>query len=480
MAMDITVPEVGESITEGILAEWSAKDGAWVEREEPLLVLETDKITLTVNAEESGRLKILVEEGETVQIGQKVGELDTEAKPEAAEKEAASDAEPEEEKAGKGEETGEEREEKAGATDQTEEPEKERPISPPAGKPQAEAKLETVKGLSPAVQRLVLEHHLDPSEIEGSGRDGRITKADVLRHIEERGSVKEEKAAPEKEEAKPRPPAAGESAPRRRTEAEDAGEAVPPTRRTVGAARERRQPAGPQVMERQTRQPMSALRQRIAERLVEVQQSSAILTTFNEVDMSRVMALRTAYKDAFKEQHGISLGFMSFFVKAAIDALQTVPEVNAWIDGDQVVRNHYYDIGVAVSTERGLVVPVVRDADQLSMGEIEVEIADYARRAKERTLELSEITGAVFTISNGGVFGSMMSTPILNPPGSAILGMHAIKKRAVVIDDEIVIRPMMYLAVSYDHRVIDGREAVTFLKRIVDCIESPERMLLEI
>jgi 2-oxoglutarate dehydrogenase E2 component (dihydrolipoamide succinyltransferase) len=234
------------------------------------------------------------------------------------------------------------------------------------------------------------------------------------------------------------------------------------------------------IRERQSREPMSRLRQRIAERLVEVQQTAAILTTFNEVDMSRVMALRAAYKERFLKEHGIGLGFMSFFVKASIDALQIVPEVNAFIDGDDIVRNHYYDIGIAVSTDRGLVVPVLRSADQLSMAEIEEQIADYAQRAQERKLELSELTGATFTISNGGVFGSMMSTPILNPPGSAILGMHAITKRAVVVDDDIVIRPMMYLAVSYDHRVIDGREAVTFLKRLRECIENPERMLLEI
>jgi 2-oxoglutarate dehydrogenase E2 component (dihydrolipoamide succinyltransferase) len=234
------------------------------------------------------------------------------------------------------------------------------------------------------------------------------------------------------------------------------------------------------VTERQTRAPMTPLRQRVAERLLEVQQRSAILTTFNEADMSGVMALRACYKDTFKERHGIGLGFMSFFVKASIDALKTVPQVNAYIDGGDVVTNHYYDIGIAVSTDRGLVVPVLRGADRLSMSEIEARIADLSRRAQERKLELSEITGAVFTISNGGVFGSMMSTPILNPPGSAILGMHAIKKRPVVVDDEITIRPMMYLAVSYDHRSIDGREAVTFLKRIVECIENPERMLLEI
>jgi 2-oxoglutarate dehydrogenase E2 component (dihydrolipoamide succinyltransferase) len=211
-----------------------------------------------------------------------------------------------------------------------------------------------------------------------------------------------------------------------------------------------------------------------------VQQRSAILTTFNEADMSGVMALRTRYKDRFKDLHGIGLGFMSFFVKASVDALAAVPQVNSYIDGTDVVTNHYYDIGIAVSTDRGLVVPVLRGAERLSMSEVETRIADFSRRAQERTLELSEITGAVFTISNGGVFGSMMSTPIINPPGSAILGMHAIKKRPVVVDDEITVRPMMYLALSYDHRIIDGREAVTFLKRIVECIEDPERMLLEI
>jgi len=225
---------------------------------------------------------------------------------------------------------------------------------------------------------------------------------------------------------------------------------------------------------------MSQLRKRIAERLVDVQQQAAILTTFNEADMTGVMALRSRFKEDFKQRHGVALGFMSFFVKASVDALKTVPGVNGYIDGDQVVTNHYYDIGIAVSTDRGLVVPVVRNADQLSMADIELAIADLATRAQERRLELSELTGAIFTISNGGVFGSMMSTPILNPPGSAILGMYAIKKRPVVVDDEIVIRPMMYLALSYDHRLIDGRDSVTFLKRIVECIENPERLLLEV
>jgi 2-oxoglutarate dehydrogenase E2 component (dihydrolipoamide succinyltransferase) len=287
----------------------------------------------------------------------------------------------------------------------------------------------------------VLEHHIDPSDIDGTGRGGRITKADVLAFIADRETLPEAEAE------------------------EDVNAPAEPT---------------PILSERQTRKPMSPMRQRIAERLVEVQQQAAILTTFNEADLSGVMALRGQYKEMFKDRHGIGLGFMSFFVKASIDALKTVPTVNGFIDGDQVVTNHYYDIGIAVSTDRGLVVPVIRNADGLNMAEIELAIADLATRAQERKLELSELSGATFTISNGGVFGSMMSTPILNPPGSAILGMHAITKRPVVVNDEVVIRPMMYLAVSYDHRLIDGRESVTFLKRIVECIENPERMMLEV
>jgi len=448
MLLEVKVPEVGESITEGLLAEWSRADGDWVEAEEPLLVLETDKITMTVEAEVAGQLKILVPEGATVQVGQVVGTIDPDAEPRAvpAGEEPAAEDEKEPQRAPEHH------------PPPPPSPSAGAPLNPPAGMPQAAAKLEPLKGLSPAVQRMVLEHHLDAAAIAGTGRDGRLTKADVVRHIEEH-----------------RPPSAPSDGP--------ASGTAPPApvetdRRADPAALQA--PLVELVTERQTRAPITPLRQRVAERLLEVQQRSAILTTFNEADMSGVMALRARYKDRFKDRHGIGLGFMSFFVKASIDALETVPQVNTFIDGDQVVTNHYYDIGIAVSTDRGLVVPVLRGADRLSMAEVEVRIADFSRRAQERKLELSELTGAVFTISNGGVFGSMMSTPILNPPGSAILGMHAIKKRPVVVDDEIAIRPMMYLALSYDHRIIDGREAVTFLKRIVDCIEGPERMLLEI
>jgi 2-oxoglutarate dehydrogenase E2 component (dihydrolipoamide succinyltransferase) len=447
MPLEVKVPEVGESITEGILVEWSKADGDWVEVEEPLLEIETDKITMTINAEVAGQLEILVPEGATVQVGQVVATIDPEAEPRAVPPGEKPVAEAEE------------------APQRAPEhplppppPAAAVPLSPPAGMPQAAAKLEPLKGLSPAVQRMVVEHHLDAAAIAGSGRDGRITKADVVRHIDERRRPSAPSGEPMSGAAPAAPVGAGQTA----ASAAIQGQLVE------------------LVTERQTRAAMTPLRQRVAERLVDVQQRSAILTTFNEADMSGVMALRTRYKDTFKERHGIGLGFMSFFIKASIDALKTVPQVNTYIDGGDVVTNHYYDIGIAVSTDRGLVVPVLRGADRLSMAEIEARIADFSHRAQERKLELSEITGAVFTISNGGVFGSMMSTPILNPPGSAILGMHAIKKRPVVVDDEITVRPMMYLAVSYDHRIIDGREAVTFLKRIVACIENPERMLLEI
>jgi 2-oxoglutarate dehydrogenase E2 component (dihydrolipoamide succinyltransferase) len=421
MAVEVKIPEVGESITEGFLAEWSQPDGAVVAVEDPLFVLETDKITMTVNAEHAGKLEIMVAEGETVEVGQVVATIDTDVTETAA----------------------------AG------------PKSAPAPEPADDSPTEEVQsttpapaatadhgGLSPAVQRLVLEHQLDPTAIEGTGKGGRILKGDVIRFLENR---------PEDTPA--------------------------PTPAPISSAAEPEAPSPRPVAlpdQRQTRKPMSRLRQRLAERLVEVQQNAAILTTFNEADMSRVMALRSEYKEEFKQKHDIGLGFMSFFVKATVDALKAVPEVNAFIDGDEIVANHYFDIGVAVSTDKGLVVPVVRKADRLTMAEIETSIADLARRAQERRLELSDLTGAVFTISNGGVFGSLLSTPILNPPGSAILGMHTIQKRPVAVGDEIVIRPMMYLAMSYDHRIIDGREAVTFLKRICECIEDPERMLLEI
>jgi len=446
MQVEVKVPSVGESITEGILVEWLKGDGDVVAMDEPLFSLETDKVTMTVNSKNDGRLSIQVPEGETVTIGQVVGMIDTEAG--GAQPSAGTAAEPE----------GEDR------------PSADRAASPavpeteaksPAGRQAEEEEAEptSLEGLAPAVRRLVAEHRLDPSQIEGTGRDGRLTKGDVLRHLgdrEEASRVAQPPSASVAQMPAPSQPPSGAS-----------------PRPMEGAARADDERAA-------TRERMSPLRLRLAERLVQVQQSSAILTTFNEVDMSRVMALRTRYKERFGERHEVALGFMSFFVKASVDALRSVPQVHTSIEGDEIVRHQAFDIGIAVSSDKGLVVPVVRDADRLSMAGVERAIADLAEKARARTLTLADLTGATFTISNGGIFGSMMSTPILNPPGSAILGMHAIKKRPVVVDDQIVIRPMMYLALSYDHRLIDGREAVTFLKRIVETIEDPERLLLEV
>lgn len=413
---EIIVPEVGESITEGILTEWRVENGAVVNVDDPLFVLETDKITLDVPSEHAGRVEIKTDAGETVQIGQVVGSVDTSVEPPPADEEEIDDGPPKE---------------------------------TPAGMPQAAAKLEAATGLAPSVRRLVDEHGLDAREIVGTGKGGRIIKTDVIGHIAERKKAATETPPPAR--LRTTPPATGTAA----TVMDSAEEG------------------------RQTRVPMSMIRQRIAERMVIAQQSAAILTTFNEIDMTKVMELRSRHQASFQEKHGVKLGFMSFFVKAVVEGLKSVPEVNAQIDGTEIVYNNFFDIGVAVSTEKGLVVPVIRGVDLLSFAGIEQTIADLAQKARGRKLTLDDISGGTFTISNGGIYGNMMSTPILNPPQSGVLGMHAIKKRAVVVDDEITIRPMMYVALSYDHRLIDGKEAVTFLKKVVECIEDPERNLME-
>jgi 2-oxoglutarate dehydrogenase E2 component (dihydrolipoamide succinyltransferase) len=423
---DIIVPEVGESIAEGILVEWKVENGAVVDVDDPLFVLETDKITLDVPSENAGLVAIGMEPGDTVRVGQVVGTIDTSVEPAPAE-EGDADGGP--------------------------------PKETPAGMPQAVAKIEAASGLAPSVRRLVAEHGLDARKITGTGKAGRIIKADVIGHIESsRKPAATKPAAPKPAAPKP---AAEKPAP-------GAPAAAPATA-----------PIPDSPEERQTRVPMSMLRQRIAERMVLARQSAAILTTFNEIDMTKVLEWRARHQDRFLGKHGVKLGFMSFFVKAAVEALKAVPEVNARIQGDEIVYNNFYDIGVAVSTEKGLVVPVIRGADRLGFAGIEQAIAELAEKARDRKLSLADISGGTFTISNGGIYGNMMSTPILNPPQSGVLGMHAIKKRAVVVADEIVIRPMMYVALSYDHRLVDGREAVTFLKRVVACIEDPERILLE-
>ncbi len=443
MIIQVEVPQVGESITEGVLVEWSKQDGDVIATDDPLFTLETDKVTMTINAEHAGRLKILVAAGETVKIGQVVAEVDTEAAKKGAPTSAPKRDVPK----------GDEAKDGSASVPQSPGP----AFHPIAGVPQAREKLARDDELAPSVRRLVREHSVNPADVSGTGRDGRITKGDVLAHLEE-GKTRE--AAP----SSPKPTA---------PKAEAASPASSPRKLDVVRGVE-------DEKARQTRTPMTPLRQRIAERLVGAKNETALLTTFNEVDMSHVMDLRARYKDVFKEKHGVSLGFMSFFVKAVVDALQQVPQLNAQIQGDEIVQNHFYDIGVAVGTERGLVVPVLRDCEKLSFAEVEKGIALLAKKVKEKSITLPELSGGVFTISNGGIYGSLLSTPILNPPQSGILGMHAIKKRPIAVGDDVVVRPMMYLALSYDHRLVDGREAVTFLKRIVDCIEHPERMLLEI
>jgi 2-oxoglutarate dehydrogenase E2 component (dihydrolipoamide succinyltransferase) len=439
-AVPVTVPSVGESVTEGILSRWLKSDGSAVEAGEPLFELETDKATTNVPAPGSGTLRITVAEGQTVPIGATVATID-----------------PSESAAGRKPDRGwsPRPAERARGVAAVPAAEKTAAAAPAAGAEKA-AGGAAAKGagqpMSPAVRRLVAEQGVDVARVAATGPGGRVTKGDVLAFLESpTADAAARRLEPAGPDARPRVPTV------------PAATAVPP-------------PAVP----RETRQRLSGLRERIAQRLVEVQQTAAILTTFNEADLSRVIELRTLYKDAFQKKHGIGLGFMSFFVKAAIEALKAFPTVNARIEGHEIVYQNFHDIGVAVSTDRGLMVPVLRDADRLSFAAIEQSIAGFADQARQGTISVDDLRGGTFTITNGGIFGSLLSTPILNPPQSAILGMHAIKKRPVVVDDQIVIRPMMYLALSYDHRLIDGREAVSFLVRVKECIENPERLLIEI
>lgn len=418
MATDIIVPTLGESVTEATVATWLKKVGDRVEVDEPLVELETDKVTLEVNATTAGVIAaISAEEGDDVEVGAVLGVID--ASGAATAPAAAAPA----------------------------------PAAAPAESPAASAQDDA---LAPAVRKLIEENNLDPKAIAASGKDGRLTKGDVLAHLEN----------------KPAAPAPQASAPK----AVPAPQMVATAPAFIPAADLPPRP----VDEREEVVKMPRLRQRIAQRLKEAQNTAAMLTTFNEVDMTNVMALRSEYKDQFEKKHGTKLGFMSFFVKAAIQALKELPAVNAEIYGDQIIYKNYYDIGIAVGTPSGLVVPVLRNADQLSLAEIEASISDFGRRARDGKLSLAEMTGGTFTITNGGVFGSLMSTPIINPPQSGILGMHKIQKRPMVVGDEIKIRPMMYLAHSYDHRIIDGREAVTFLVRIKESLEDPQRLILDI
>ena len=396
MPVDVVLPELGESVTDAILVEWLKSDGEAVTVDEPLAVIETDKADVELPAPSAGVLHTLKADGDTIEVGETIATIDEDGK-------AVSKAEVSEK------------------------------VDTPVESVEAD-------GLSPAVRRLVTEHDLDPAAITGTGKDGRLTKGDVLAYLESAASD---------------PPVSESEAP------------APPSAPAVSSDGERREP-------------MSQIRTRIAERLVSAQQTAAMLTTFNEVDMSGIFDLRAKYKEMFADVHGISLGLMSFFVRASVIALQEYPDVNASIDGSDIVYRDYVNMGIAVGTDRGLVVPVLKSAERMSFANIESEIKRVALSAREGKLGLDELSGGTFTITNGGVFGSLLSTPILNPPQTGILGMHAIQNRPVAVGDEVVVRPMMYLALTYDHRLIDGQTSVTFLVRVKDLLEDPARMMLEV
>jgi 2-oxoglutarate dehydrogenase E2 component (dihydrolipoamide succinyltransferase) len=397
---EIKVPSVGESITEVVVSEWLKPEGAWVEKDEPLVTLETDKVNVDVAAPQAGVLTSILKSKEAVaKVGEVIGKIDSAAQ-------------------------------RGVSKSQTDDV------------PQAPATPAQTR-VMPAAERLLVQNNLQASDVTATGPGGRVLKEDVQQNL---NASKAPAATPKVETRAPAEPANIQ------------GE--------VGREKESVR--------------MTPLRKRVAERLLQAQSTAALLTTFNEVDMSRVMDLRNRFKDAFLKKYNTKLGFMSFFVKATIEALKAYPELNAQIDGDNIIYHNYYDIGVAVDSDKGLVVPVLKNAELLSFAETEQGIIDYGKRARENKLKIEELQGGTFTISNGGVFGSMMSTPIVNPPQSGILGMHAINERPVGVNGQIVLRPMMYIALTYDHRIVDGRGAVSFLKRIKECIESPERMLLEI
>ncbi len=438
MSTEVKVPALGESITEGTLAQWLKKPGEAVAADEPIATLETDKVSVDVPSPVAGVLtETLANEGDTVAVGGLIARVDENATAGAsapATQAAAATTNP----AGAGENP------QLRGTEHAPEP--------------SNGDGDAITTLSPAVRRAVLEHHVDPSKIRGTGKDGRLTKDDVI------AAAEAQKAGGPVHEPEARAPA---------PQAAPAPTAPAPAPQPVARAA----PAGERHEERVK---MTRLRQTIAHRLKEAQNTAALLTTFNDVDMSAVIDARARYKDLFEKKHGIRLGFMGFFVKAVALAAKDIPSVNASIEGDEIVYHDYLDVSVAVSAPKGLVVPVVRNADRMSFAEIEKSIADFGKRAKEGTLTVDDMTGGTFTISNGGVFGSLLSTPIINPPQSAVLGMHRIEERPVVKDGQIVAKPMMYLALSYDHRLIDGREAVTFLVRVKEAIEDPTRLLIDL
>lgn len=431
--LDVKIPSMGESIAGGVLAKWHVKDGDFVKKDQPIFELETDKITSEGTAEAAGRIALKVPAGAEVKIGRLVATIET--------------GEPSQ---GTGPTT---------ATAST----------GPAANPASELPL------PPSVRRLAAESGVDPATVSGTGKSGRVTKGDLL------AAADSGKRTPEA--GKPAQPPPGDPV---RPPVHTVPSSPDPVRLSASSTPQPASQGDPirspvsGLQSRTTRRKLTPLRQRLAQRLVQAQHEAAMLTTFNEVDMSAVRDLRSRHQEEFVRKHGVKLGFMSFFVKAVVHALQAVPAINAQIDGDTLVENHFYDIGVAVSTDRGLMVPVLRDCERSGFADIEKQLAGMAQKARDGKMTLADLDGGVFTITNGGVFGSLLSTPILNAPQCAILGMHAIQERPIAVNGQVVIRPMMYVALSYDHRIVDGRDAVTFLVRLKQAIEDPARLLLSV
>ena len=424
MSTEVKIPALGESISSGVLSSWKVAEGSYVEIDQPIYELETDKITQEGLAEVAGIISFTAQEGEEVEIGATIANID-----ESAEKPDSSTPAAEEEPVAESAE--------AESTQEL----KPAPIAVPVQVETDIKKAETSSSelpFSPAVRKILAETQIDPATLSGTGKDGRITKADVL-NAQKATTVTSKEVPP-----------------------------VPPSVVSTDSDA------------RSSRRPLSPIRRKIASRLVEAQQTAAILSTFNEVDLTEIMALRKRHQESFVKQNGVKLGFMSFFVKGVVHALRAVPQINSRMEGNELVENHYFDIGVAVGTEKGLVVPVLRDCDALSFAEIEQSIVEYAKKARSGGITLQDMQGGCFTITNGGIYGSLLSTPIINPPQSGILGMHSIQERPVALNGEVVIRPMMYTALSYDHRVVDGQQAVTFLVKLKEAMEDPARLALGI
>ena len=474
MSDDIRIPSVGESVSSGLITQWHKNNGDTVNVGDLLLTLDTDKISTEITADSSGTLQILASEGEEVSIGSVVGRITTGDLSQSA---SSTEVQPTLARDSSNEDDGNHEEtDPISFTERQESRDNHRQDIPveagniasdpePPKNIKRDLRLDRKAPVSPVVNRLAKENGVDLSLITGSGKKGAILKKDVQAYIDSGGKLRSSK------------------------------QVDPPNKQTIVSQDTQRKEvlpdlnvkpishhnsSGPITEEggRITREPLSPIRRKIADHLVSAQQNAALLTTFNECDMSSVMQLRKELQEDFVAKYGVKIGFMSIFIKAVVDALKEVDQINARIDGNDLIRNHFFDVGVAVGSEKGLVVPVIRDCDQKSFAQIEKDIAEYAYRANQGKLQISDLQGGVFTISNGGIYGSMLSTPIINPPQSAILGMHNIIERPVAVDGKVIIRPMMYLALSYDHRIVDGKEAVTFLKRVKDCVENPARLLV--